>query len=174
MPKGDQLTVKQQGFVNAIISGMDNIDAYKKAYPTSRKWKGVSISVAASKLRKHPIVAAQVAEGLREARERAVLTRQRALEILSQQAEGTIGDLIDDDGNLVIDKIKKAGASVKSIQTTITTTENGEQVTHKVQISGQKEAIDSLARLENWNKETRLGEAENVILNLNLFPSRNK
>ena len=48
--RGRMLTAKQEKFVQELIKGKSQRDAYKVAYPGSKKWKDNSIDCAASKL----------------------------------------------------------------------------------------------------------------------------
>jgi len=154
MAKGDRLTNKQRKFALNAISGMDNSDAYRDAYPASRKWKSSSVANSAQTLRRNPLVSAFIEEGQQKALQGAILTRQRALEILSEQAEG----------------------KAMSVTRTSTSTPEGTvtSVAEKTLVSDSKAAIDSLAKLEGWNKEKSVGESEGVILNFNLSPSKGK
>ena len=176
--KSGEITPKQLKFACNIISGMENSESYLDAYPSSKKWNKNSLAVAAARLRKKPVVSAYIKEAQDEARERAIISRQRAMEILSEQAEGTVGELLRDDGSIDIDKVRKAGSTIKSIQRTVTTTstEKGDtkSVSEKITLNGQREAVDSMAKMENWNKEKAAGETETVILNFNLTPSKGK
>jgi hypothetical protein len=85
-----------------------------------------------------------------------------------------VGAIINADGSISIEAVKKAGASIKSITRTVTSSEHGDTVSEKITLNGQKEAIDSLAKLENWSKERTVGETQEVTLNFNLSPSKGK
>ena len=48
--KGRMLTAKQEKFVQELIKGKSQREAYKIAYPGSKKWKDSSVDCGASKL----------------------------------------------------------------------------------------------------------------------------
>ena len=51
--KGRMLTPKQERFVQELIKGKSQREAYKIAYPSSKKWKNESIDSKASNLFKN-------------------------------------------------------------------------------------------------------------------------
>lgn len=48
------LTPKQQAFVDAVLSGQSPKEAYKIAYPASRKWRAHALAGECMKQMKHP------------------------------------------------------------------------------------------------------------------------
>lgn len=56
------LTPQQEKFAQAIVSGLSQSDAYRKAYPKSLKWKTESVNSNASTLASNTEVAQRVAE----------------------------------------------------------------------------------------------------------------
>ena len=48
--KDKNLTLKQEKFVLELIKGASQREAYKKAYPASKKWKDASVDSKASAL----------------------------------------------------------------------------------------------------------------------------
>jgi len=72
------LTTKQEKFVQAIVSGMSQREAYKSAYDC-KKMKDTSIDVQASKLLKSPKVAIRYDELLKEHKNKALWTREQSV-----------------------------------------------------------------------------------------------
>ena len=62
------LTVKQEKYVQELLKGKSQREAYKIAYPSSRKWKDNVVDVRACELLKHSKVSVRYAK-LREERE---------------------------------------------------------------------------------------------------------
>ncbi len=50
----------QKKFINEVSQGKSLIDAYKKAYPRSKKWKDSSVRVNASKLYNKPAIKKEI------------------------------------------------------------------------------------------------------------------
>lgn len=50
----------QKKFINEVSQGKSLIDAYKKAYPRSKKWKDSSVRVNASKLYNKPTIKKEI------------------------------------------------------------------------------------------------------------------
>ena len=60
--KGRMLTTKQERFVQELIKGKSQREAYKIAYPTSKKWKETAIDSQASRLFNNSMVHARYEE----------------------------------------------------------------------------------------------------------------
>lgn len=59
IPADKPLTFAQETFVQSLIAGLSNSEAYVKAYPKAANWAPSSISVEANKLLKKPNVKAR-------------------------------------------------------------------------------------------------------------------
>lgn len=73
------VTRQQEVFLQAIMQGKTQHNAYIDAYPNARKWKPQAVDVNASKLMKDPNVALRYAELQREAAEANAITRNAVL-----------------------------------------------------------------------------------------------
>lgn len=91
MPRGvkrnnDKLTKAQEVFVNAILQGLSQRQAYLKAYPLKRKWAESSVDVEASKLMKQPKVVQRYEELMRtmrqEEQDKTKWTREESIRTL--------------------------------------------------------------------------------------------
>ena len=60
--KGRMLTAKQEKFVRELVKGKSQKDAYRAAYPNSKKWKDNSVFREASVLLKKPKVSQRYEE----------------------------------------------------------------------------------------------------------------
>jgi hypothetical protein len=80
------MTARQEKFVRNVLSGMSQRQAYRDAYPNSRKWKDASVDNKASALARSGEVSARLKEGAKKASEKAILTRERKIEMLTKEA----------------------------------------------------------------------------------------
>lgn len=79
----DRLTPKQEKFVNALVSGMSQREAYMSAYVCSR-WKPETVDSQASRTMANPKIRARYDELVAEAAKGAVFDRQRAIAALTE------------------------------------------------------------------------------------------
>ena len=91
------LTDKQEQFVQNIIQGMNQAEAYRSAYP-NQKMSDKTIWEAASRLMKNDKVVARLSELRNELAKPGIKTAQERLEWLSQ--------LIDSEEENTTDKLK--------------------------------------------------------------------
>ena len=77
------LTAKQELFVNKIIEGMSQADAYRAAYST-KKMNDKTIHEAASRLASDSKVAARIAELRGQLTKASIMTAQQRLEWLTR------------------------------------------------------------------------------------------
>jgi len=82
------LTPKQEAYVQNLVSGMSQREAYRAAYPSSLKWKDKSVDNKASALlNKNGEILARYNELKERSANKAVLTRARKKELLRSIAE---------------------------------------------------------------------------------------
>lgn len=81
------MTTRQEKFARNLAKGMSQRQAYRDAYPNSRKWKVENVDAKASTLAKTAKVSARLAELKRKAESEAVMSRQERLEALSRIAQ---------------------------------------------------------------------------------------
>lgn len=77
------LTPKQEKFVNCIIEGMSQADAYRSAYNTSRM-TDKSIHESASKLMADPKISTRVAELREKMTSKSIMSAQERMEWLTE------------------------------------------------------------------------------------------
>jgi hypothetical protein len=70
----DKLTPKQEAFAAALATGVSQAEAYRTAFPASKKWKDAAVWAAASGLAATRKVFIRVAELQAKAAEKAVYT----------------------------------------------------------------------------------------------------
>lgn len=81
------LTAKQEQFVQNIITGMSQADAYRSAYPNQRM-SDKTVWETASKLMANPKVIARVTELRNELAKPSIMTAQERLEWLTEVING--------------------------------------------------------------------------------------
>ena len=91
------LTAKQEKFVQNIIQGMSQADAYRSAYP-NQKMSDKTVWETASKLMSNPKVTARLSELRNELAKPSIMTAQERLEWLTER--------IADDGIDINAKLK--------------------------------------------------------------------
>jgi hypothetical protein len=84
----DRLTKQQEKYVNYLIRGDSQRQAYMKAYPNSKKWKPSSVDAEASKMLAIPKVSTRHRELMQDVKDNLVkdtiATQQEALEFFTR------------------------------------------------------------------------------------------
>lgn len=89
----DKLTPKQELFVQGIISGLSQRQAYRQAFPTSKKWKDSTVDVKASELLQNGKVLVRYRELLKQFSNMSLWSREQAFneyEWLKNKARASI------------------------------------------------------------------------------------
>ena len=84
--KLDRLTAKQTAFVEALLSGMTQVDAYRAAYDCSNMSEN-ALYREASLLTRHPKVAQRLAEAAKASREKMEISTARLTEMALEAYE---------------------------------------------------------------------------------------
>lgn len=89
----DRLTPKQELFVQGIISGLSQRQAYRQAFSTSKKWKDSTVDVKASELLQNGKVLVRYRELLKQFSNMSLWSREQAFneyEWLKNKARASI------------------------------------------------------------------------------------
>ena len=141
-----KLTAKQERFVQNIVSGMSQREAYKNAYNVT-KMKDETVDIKASELMKNGKVTVRYQELLEEFKDKALYTREEA-----------VNDLL-----WIKDKSKK------EIE------ESGiDKVNAPTFLNSVKQLTDLNGLQPDKNVNVRLGETKKLDSILNQIKSRNK
>lgn len=97
-----KLTAKQEAFCQAIADGLNQSDAYRKAYESQATDK--TVNEEASKVMANPKVSTRVAQLKGALEEKALWTRQESVEALSKIAKGS------DKGSEIVAAVKELNA----------------------------------------------------------------
>jgi len=94
-----KLTQKQERFVQELIKGKSQREAYKIAYPTSKKWKDNVVDVKACELLKNGKVKVRYDElrgkVLKRAEEKAIITAEEVIKRIADIARDDIGNYLE-------------------------------------------------------------------------------
>lgn len=112
------LTDKQERFVQELLSGKTDRQAYYIAYPRSKNWKPQYVDTAACELKVNPKVARRLEAARKRIEERTEITAERVMQQLANIAFADQAELYDESGRL-----KPINELPKSITTTITSVE---------------------------------------------------
>ena len=89
----DKLTPKQELFVQGIITGLSQRQAYRQAFPSSKKWKDITVDSNASRLLQNSKVLARYRELLKQFSNMSLWSREQAFneyEWLKNKARSSI------------------------------------------------------------------------------------
>ena len=89
----DKLTPKQELFVQEIITGLSQRQAYRKAFPSSKKWKDTTVDVKASELLQNGKVLVRYRALLKQFSNMSLWSREQAFneyEWLKNKAKASI------------------------------------------------------------------------------------
>ena len=145
-----KITMKQERFSQYIISGLSATDAYKKAYPSSLKWKNATANIQkkASELQLSSVVAARIKQLREKTADLAVAAAQEVLLELKAMSLVNVADCLNKRGELrPIKKWPKAlQRAVVGIEYKTVGLGDGVQKIVPVYKFAKAEAIDKLMR----------------------------
>lgn len=84
------LTSRQEKFAQNLVNGMSQRQAYKDAFPSSKKWKDATIDNKASKLFKNDEVLARYNELIEKAQDEAIMSAKERMIWLSNVVNGKV------------------------------------------------------------------------------------
>ena len=95
------LTSKQEKYVQGLVAGLSQRQAYIQAYPKASDWKENSVDRQASTLLKHPKVLARYNALMEEHKNKALWTREEAINELKWLYKQAIKSIEDQDEGYV-------------------------------------------------------------------------
>lgn len=145
--KQSKSAVRKNKFAQVLSTGADQ----RAAAIAAGYKKGPGIDGVASRLTRDPAVVEKLNTLRAMSDAKAVLTRERALEILTAHAEGDMTEFLT--GNLLdLGKAQKAGKL--GLVKAYSLTEKGV----KVELYSVQTAIDQIAKMQGWNFADNKGE----------------
>ena len=109
-----RLTAKQEKYVQGLVAGLSQRQAYYKAYPHSKKWKPETVDNKASALLRKDEVLARYNELLDEHKEKALWTREEAVNKLIWLVEKAVSSIEEHDEGYV--RQGTSGALISAVQ----------------------------------------------------------
>ena len=109
-----RLTSKREKYVQGLVAGLSQRQAYMKAYPSSNKWKPETVDNKASALLRNDEVLARYNELMNEHKEKALWTREEAIEALKWLYKQAMQSIQEQDEGYV--RQGTSGALVSAIQ----------------------------------------------------------
>ena len=95
------LTAKQEKYVQGLVAGLSQRKAYMEAYPSSRKWTERTVDSRASELLKESNVLGRYSELMDEHKEKAMWTREEAVNTLKWLIEKSVKSIEEQDEGYV-------------------------------------------------------------------------
>ena len=95
------LTPKQEKYVQGLVAGLSQRKAYMEAYPSSRKWTERTVDSRASELLKESNVLGRYNELMDEHKEKAMWTREEAVNTLKWLIEKSVKSIEEQDEGYV-------------------------------------------------------------------------
>lgn len=100
MPGTNKLTAQREKFAQGVASGLSQSDAYRAAYPKSKKWKDTAVHREASVMAGIPMVSQRIAELAKAVADKVGLTMEKTLREVGRVSYFDPRKLYDDKGNL--------------------------------------------------------------------------
>lgn len=96
-----KLTAKQEKYVQGLVAGLSQRQAYLKAYPNSKEWKERTVDSRASELLKQSNVLGRYNELMNEHKAKALWTREDAVNTLKWLVEKSVQSIDNQDEGYV-------------------------------------------------------------------------
>ena len=115
----DSTSAKREKFVQNLIAGMSQRQAYLDAFPNARKWKDNTVDSRACELAKDSKILERLQTLQNQAVSKAIITREERMKILTEIATDTVQ--LPKSRMQAIDILNKMdGEYVKRIEATVT------------------------------------------------------
>ena len=145
IPNWDILSERQRAFAwTYVASGEAAASARAAGYSDK------SAAQTASRLFRDPLVRGAINALRKLAWEDSALSIEEARSILAREARSSLGDVLDDSGQIDPRRVKRHALSLRSYR--ITPGENGETLT--VEANDQQKAVMNYAKLAGWLDKT--------------------
>ena len=95
------LTAKEEKYVQGLVTGLSQRKAYREAYPSSKEWKDRTVDSRASELFKKSNVLGRYNELMEEHKDKALWTREEAINELKWLYKQAIKSIEDQDEGYV-------------------------------------------------------------------------
>ena len=139
------LTAKQEKFVQGLVSGLSQRQAYYEAFPNSKKWKPETVDNKASKLFKESEILARYNELMDEHKEKALWTREEAVNTLKWLIQKSINSINSKDFDNGYVRQGTSGALLSAIQELNKLNDLYPSDKHQIEHIGQVNFVDDIS-----------------------------
>lgn len=140
-----RLTSKREKYVQGLVAGLSQRQAYMQAYPSSNKWKPETVDNKASALLRNDEVLARYNELMEEHNSKALWTRERAVKDLIWVKEQARNSMIDEKFDNGYVRQGTSGAYISAIQELNKLEDLYPSDKHQVEHIGQVSFIDDIS-----------------------------
>lgn len=142
-----RLTPKQEKFAAGVAQGLTQSEAYRRAYPRSKKWKDASVWNHSAKLAAHSDVSARIEFLKAKAAAKNEITTERVLREIARLAFADLREVMDwGPGGVSLRPSDKLSADAAAAIAEISETTNQTGGTLKVKLHSKVEALEKLAK----------------------------
>lgn len=157
-----RLTAQQERFVQSLVKGVNQAEAYRRAYPKSKKWKDASVCSNAHQLSRHPKIVARykvLMERIQEREtEKTLWTREEAISTLKYVIHKNKDDIerieeaYEDELMLLAEQIEEDPANALIYTREMLEQRKNKRVsqTHN---KGITDAVTELNKMQGYNEE---------------------
>ncbi|MBE6147450.1 MAG: terminase [Firmicutes bacterium] len=114
------LNAKHEKFINNLVKGMSQRQAYKDAFPNSKKWKDATIDNNASKLFNKSEIMTRYKELMQKLEDEAIMTAQERRKWLTEVVKGIQMEkqVIFTDGDVIVKDVEaNLSTKIKALDT---------------------------------------------------------
>lgn len=163
------LTDKQEAFVQALVRGLSQREAYYEAYPKSKKWSEVTVDSNASRLAKNSKVVTRLHELTSKvkasAEKKCIISTEQVLQQLAEIGLADMRDLFDDDGvplppNRLPDRIARC---ITSVDTSVDSSGN---VYYKYRLNPKDKSLALMAQILGMLQPKQTEDDEDNSINI--------
>lgn len=177
---GRQHAQRIELFCQALVEGATQADAYRRAYPASKKWKDKTVRNRAHELAKTRDVLGRVSELKEIQLEKHGASIDRVIQELSRIAFFDPRNLFDENGNLksIHDMPEEVSAVLSGIEVTSRSLgkggKDGTEVTNKVKFVEKNRSLELLGKwFKMWtDKMEHGGEMPPTQVNIHVYAGR--
>ncbi len=144
-----ELTQKQENFCQVYIALGNASEAYRKAYPSSLKWKKKTVNEAASRMTTNSKVLARIKELQKETARKLLISDDSVLKEHARIGFSDIRRIFDENGRLKSVEALDAdtAAAIASMKVVTKNIGDGEvEYTHEIKLWPKNQALESLSK----------------------------
>jgi hypothetical protein len=159
------LTPSEEAAAQAYLLCSNQSDAFLVGFPAYEATPG-SVPVLAHRLFAKPAVAARLIQLRDEAARQSHLSRDEALAILADIARGKVPKYLDEQGDIDLGTVKRAGGSdIEGVEHD-ESEKGGRKL--RLRVRNPIQAIERIARMCGWDKQATFLSGEGISITLHM------